>query len=422
MNVYAADPRLGLPADILGGAIDLLLRLTAQTSSSDDEPGLRRMADLLATELQARGFHVTLRDEPDEGGRLLPVIDALNRPAGRAGEPGDAARLLLIGHFDTVLPAAASRVEPDRIVATGAIDMKGGIVAFLKGVDLVDLRGGELPALRLILVPDEEVGGAISRRAVERAGAFARALWVLEPGDLSGAGETVVTGRRGMFHWSLDVDGTAAHSGVSFWDGRSAAAAAADWAQQTAALSRRDGGPTVNVARIVAGERAFVDDLAHGAALLGTAHRRNVVADRAVVEGEARFLRAGEDEGLQRALTELARDVAAAHGVEMRFAREASIPPVDPTLVRDGGSRELPADLATRLAAEAGWTLTREAERGGISFPNFLADPARIPVLDGLGPVGGGMHTREEFIALESLARRIRLVADLLQAEARLGG
>ncbi len=66
------------------------------------------------------------------------------------------------------------------------------------------------------------------------------------------------------------------------------------------------------------------------------------------------------------------------------------------------------------LAAAAGWRLEIEEERGGISFPNFLPDPDRIPVLDGLGPIGGGMHTREEYVELRSLGRRIVLLADLL--------
>jgi acetylornithine deacetylase/succinyl-diaminopimelate desuccinylase-like protein len=47
-----------------------------------------------------------------------------------------------------------------------------------------------------------------------------------------------------------------------------------------------------------------------------------------------------------------------------------------------------------------------------------LPDPGRLPVLDGLGPVGGGMHTREEYVELRSLQRRIVLLADLL-AETR---
>ena len=68
------------------------------------------------------------------------------------------------------------------------------------------------------------------------------------------------------------------------------------------------------------------------------------------------------------------------------------------------------------VAAARGWRLEVERERGGISFPNFLADPGGFPVLDGLGPVGGGMHTREEHVELESLARRIVLLADLLSS------
>jgi di/tripeptidase len=40
-----------------------------------------------------------------------------------------------------------------------------------------------------------------------------------------------------------------------------------------------------------------------------------------------------------------------------------------------------------------------------------------MPILDGLGPIGGGMHTREEWVSLVSLERRTRLLADLLVAE-----
>jgi len=62
----------------------------------------------------------------------------------------------------------------------------------------------------------------------------------------------------------------------------------------------------------------------------------------------------------------------------------------------------------------ADWTLAPEPDRGGISFPNFLPDPAAIPVLGGLGPVGAGMHTRDEYVELKPLRRRIRLLAGLL--------
>jgi glutamate carboxypeptidase len=69
---------------------------------------------------------------------------------------------------------------------------------------------------------------------------------------------------------------------------------------------------------------------------------------------------------------------------------------------------------AVELAAARGFRLEVETDRGGISFPNYLADSTSVPVVDGLGPVGDGMHTREEWLDLRSLDRRIVLLADLL--------
>ena len=409
-----------LPEDLLAEAVELLERLAAESSPSDEPQALRRMAALLATELGARGLSVAIHDEPDEHGAALPVVVATSPAAdgAKAGLP-----ILLIGHFDTVLAAAPPRREGRRLFATGAIDMKGGIVAFLKALDLLARRGVRPPALRLVLVPDEEVGGAISRRAVAAAGAAATALWVLEPGEPRGDGETLVTGRRGMFHWRLVVCGQSAHSGLAFWQGRSALLAAAEWSARAAALSRPLDGPTVNVARMAAGDQGWVaaitrPDSEVGGGLaseagFGSAHQLNVVPDRAVVEGEARFLRAEEGPQLARELAGLAAEIAARREVGIDFTHDGAIPPVDPASLPP-----VQADRAVALAARAGWELLREADRGGISFPNFLPEPGRVAVLDGLGPVGGGMHTREEYVEVESLARRIRLLADLLDAEA----
>lgn len=419
----AADSTPGgsslLPEGLLADAVELLTRLTAQSSPSDEAPALCTMASLLAAELGTRGLAVDIHDEPDEHGKALPVVVAGSPAACIAGADRP---LLLIGHFDTVLAAAAPRREAGRLFATGAIDMKGGIVAFLAALDLLATRRLALPALRLVLVPDEEVGGAISRRAVAREGADACALWVLEPGERRGPGETLVTGRRGMFHWRLRVTGRAAHSGLAYWQGRSALLAAAAWSERAAAISRSPDGPTVNVSRLAAGQRSTLEEIAQVSgkapqaagftAMFGTAHQLNVVPDFALAEGEARYLRAEEGPHLANEMTALAAEIAARCDVGIEFSTQGTIPPVDPTSLPS-----LHADRAVALAAAAGWKLVRESDRGGISFPNFLPEPGRIPVLDGLGPVGGGMHTREEFVELESLARRIRLLGDLLAAE-----
>jgi glutamate carboxypeptidase len=421
----------GLPPDQFAAAVALLEELTAISSASGDAAGLGRMAARLAAVLAARGLEVEVRQgvaragEPETaapiaGGGALPVVVA--RGPDRRPAAAGRGHLLLIGHFDTVLPAVPPRhcreggERGERLVATGAIDMKGGLATLAGALDLLARRGVAPPAdLLVVAVPDEEVGGELSRAAVAHWGAKARALWVLEPGEpgTEPGAETLVGGRRGLLDWRLEVRGKSAHSGLHLAAGRSALLAAASWCLAAAADPGGRGKPTVNVGRLVAGDASFVGDLAAAHAWLGTERQLNVVPDSAIAEGEARFSTAASGEETARRLAELAAAIGAETGTSLTFTRGPVIPPVDPR-----GPQRAWCDRAVALAAARGWRLEVEQERGGISFPNFLPDPGRLPVLDGLGPIGGGMHTRDEFVDLASLARRIVLLADLLQAEA----
>ncbi|HEX9798532.1 MAG TPA: M20/M25/M40 family metallo-hydrolase [Thermoanaerobaculia bacterium] len=407
-------PDFELPGDLdaaaFGAAVELLSRLTAESSPSTDPAGLRRFAARLAGELERRGLAARVDEAAGAGGVSLPLLVAESTPG--------TAPLLLLGHLDTVLAAAAPRREAERLYATGAIDMKGGIATLLAALDRLAARGRPPAAgLRLVLVPDEEVAGEISRRATAEHGATARAVWVLEPGQPAADGtETIVLGRRGMATFRLDVRGRAAHSGLHFWHGRSAVVAAAEWCAAAAALSRPGDGPTVSLARIVGGDASFVENLAEQAALVGSEAQLNVVPARAVVEGEFRFLHAGDREEVAAALAGEARAVAERREVEARLAFAGAVPPVEPT-----PRRRAAAARVVELARRRGWTLEVEVDRGGISFPNFLPAGTDVPVVDGLGPVGGGMHTRDEHVDLRSYARRIVLLADLLAAEAAGG-
>ena len=398
------DPAAALPAPLFQRTVDLLKELTAISSPSGDAGGLEQMAERLAGELSQRGLATEIRAEHSvEAGRALSVLYARGADTSRG-------HLLLIGHLDTVLPAGPALLDGNRLIATGAIDTKGSLVTFVGALDLLHHRGQTPPAdLLLVAVPDEEVGGELSRAAIRRWGETARALWVLEPGEPAGDSETIVAGRRGMFQWRLEARGTSAHSGLHYWEGRSALAAAARWVAEAEALSRRQGGPTINTGRLVGGDAGFVDALATAHDLLGTERQLNVVPDRAVAEGEVRFLRLQDRGEILQRLLDLAETVGHDTGTTLTFTPGPVIPPVDPESPHSALSRR-----AVELAADRGWSLKIETDRGGISFPNFLPDPNRIPILDGLGPVGGGMHTREEFVSLESLRRRIVLMADLL--------
>jgi glutamate carboxypeptidase len=394
---------MGAFAPIVSGAVDVLLDYCGISSPSGDRSGLEAMGRRLGDDLEPLGLHSELIDEVDPDGNRLPVLVA-------RGSDTERDPILLIGHLDTVLPAVEPHIDGDRLRGTGALDMKGGFAALVGALRLAHEQGVPLPNnLMLVAVPDEEVGGPISEATVRRWGAEAGTVLVLEPGERRGEAETLVTGRRGLSGWRLEARGRASHSGLAYWDGRSALTAAAEWATRAQALSVRGSGVLVNVGRIVGGDAELVDDLEEHHSLVGTNRRLNIVPDRCVAEGEVRFFSWDQRERTLETLRGFSREISDRTGVSLDLDVFETIPPFDPN-----GPGAVLAERAVASASRFGWRLELEPDRGGVSFPNLLPDPSRLPVLDGIGPVGDGMHTRDEFLCLRSLERRIGLLADLL--------
>ncbi|MCU0303846.1 MAG: M20/M25/M40 family metallo-hydrolase [Thermoanaerobaculales bacterium] len=391
------------PTTALERSTALLEALCAISSPSGDATGLRRCAERLGRELEPFGFAFEIEDEATAAGEPQPLLVA-RRPTTGGG------RLLAVGHLDTVLPAITPTRLGDRLHGTGALDMKGGFAALVGALQTLAERGADPPPdLVVLAVPDEEVGGPISEAAMRRFGDGARAVLVLEPGLPRGDGESLVVGRRGLSVWRLEARGRAAHSGLAFAEGRSALAAAAGWAAEVQGLSETGAGPIVNAGRIVGGDSEFVQDLGEEHRFVGTSQRLNVVADRCIVEGEARYLTLSDRDRVLDAMRDHVAAAAARWQVELHFEVVDEILPVPPSSAGAG----LAATLVEAAAAD-GWTLELETDRGGVSFPNFLPDPSAVPVIDGLGPVGCGMHTRDEYVSLRSLERRIHLIAQAL--------
>jgi glutamate carboxypeptidase len=260
---------------------------------------------------------------------------------------------LLLAHLDTVLPAVPPQRDGERLIATGALDMKGGLAAFVGALRALRARGEAPPEdLVLVAVPDEEIGGPISVRAVRHWGERAHTVLVLEPGARRGDRETLVTGRRGLTTWRLDARGTAAHSGVAYWDGRSALAAAATWAGAVQRMSEEGDGPIVNVGRIVGGDSEFVSDVGEEHRFIGTSERLNIVADRCLVEGEVRYLQPEDRDRFLFRMGDLAESLARGWGVDLELRELEHVPPM--------ALSEASAGLAAHLVQAAradGWTL-----------------------------------------------------------------
>ena len=70
--------------------------------------------------------------------------------------------------------------------------------------------------------------------------------------------------------------------------------------------------------------------------------------------------------------------------------------------------------LARRAADQLGFEL-RETSVGGASDGNFAAAMG-LPVLDGLGAVGGGAHARHEHVTVTGMVERAAVAAAVIAA------
>jgi glutamate carboxypeptidase len=325
---------------------------------------------------------------PDPGGTLGDTVVATF--TGQAG----GARVLLIGHLDTVFDPGTAAVRPFRLddgVAhgPGVTDMKSGLLAGLYALKaLVGARGG-LPFERLVFVanPDEEIGSPTSTPHIRAIAADIDVALVLECARANG---DIVSSRKGILDTRLRVRGRAAHAGVEPEKGRSAILEAARIVTDLHALNRRWPGVTVNVGVIDGGTRP------------------NVVAEHCSLEVD---VRATSREALEEAEAEIRR-IAEATEVEdtaVEFETMARWWPME-KLARSGRLVEHAQAVAHALGFQV-----HDAATGGASDANTTSGMG-IASLDGLGPIGGNDHSPAEYLDVDSIVPRTAMLAGLLLA------
>jgi glutamate carboxypeptidase len=345
--------------------------------------GVNRIAGLVTDALRAEGATVDrVPHEPVEGAsRLGDVV------IGRI--EGDGPRVLLIGHMDTVFdPGTAAerpfRIDGGRAFGPGVTDMKAGLLAGLHAIAALH-EAGERPALTFVANPDEEIGSPFSSSFIRELAAAHDAVLVLECARANG---DIVSARKGIADYHVQLIGRAAHAGVEPEKGRSAIVAAARLVLALHDLNGRWPSVTVNAGVIAGGTRP------------------NVVAERCELQVD---LRAATVAAFDEAAAEVERLATAlvVDGVRSELRRTAGHPPME----KGAGSAKLVAQ-AIAIAAELGFEL-RDAATGGASDANTTA-ALGVPTIDGLGPVGGDDHSVDEWLHVGSIVPRTTLLAALI--------
>jgi glutamate carboxypeptidase len=379
----------GLRADIaadLPGYLANLERLVNIDCGSYTPAGVNEVGRWTGEFLAELGAGVEYR--PDPNGRLGDTVVATFD--GQAG----GARVLLIGHLDTVFDPGTVAQRPFRLEdgiahGPGVTDMKSGLLAGLYALKaLIGARGG-LPFERLVFIanPDEEIGSPTSTPHIRAVAADVDVALVLECARANG---DIVSSRKGILDVRIRVQGRAAHAGVEPEKGRSAILEAARIVTDLHELNGRWPGVTVNVGAI------------HG----GT--RPNVVPEECSLEVDVRAL---SREALEEAEVEIRR-IAEATEIEdttVEFETMARWWPME-KLARSGRLVEHAQAVAEALAFEV-----RDTSTGGASDANTTSGMG-VPSLDGLGPIGGNDHSPAEYLDVASIVPRTTMLAGLLLA------
>jgi glutamate carboxypeptidase len=366
------------------GELETLVNIDCGSYTPD---GVNRVADVVADALGELGAEVErLSHRPAAGATRLGDL-----VVGRLA--GDGPRVLLIGHMDTVFDPGTAGERPYRSSAgraygPGVTDMKAGLLAGLHALGALREVGAR-PSVTFIANPDEEIGSPFSTPLIRELAPAHDAVLVLECARANG---DIVSARKGIADYHLELVGRAAHAGVEPEKGRSAILEAAHQVVALHALNGRWPTVTVNAGVIRGGTRP------------------NVVAERCEMEVD---LRAATADAFAAAEEELERLAAAptVEGVRVSVRRSAGHPPMEKT----AASTRLVA-LAVDIAGELGFEV-RDTATGGASDANTTA-ALGLPTLDGLGPIGGDDHSVDEWLDLGSVVPRTTLLAGLV---ARIG-
>jgi len=359
----------------------MLARFVRVESPSTNKPALDRLARIVAAEWRRRGASVRLL-RLSVAGNLVRVEW---RPAGTRGE----APILLLGHLDTVyelgtLEKTPFRIRGGRAFGPGTFDMKSGLVIALYAIEA--LRALKLRPRRPIVclwTSDEEIGSHASRAAIERQARASCAALVLEPAG--GTRGDLKTARKGVGEVTLEVTGRSAHAGLDPQNGVNAILELSLQLARLQRLNQPGRGVTVSAGVI------------HG----GT--RSNVIPDRAMALIDLRAPTLREMRSLERSLRAL-RPILP--GAKLAVRGGFNRAPLEPRMSKALYAR------AERLARQMGLSIGQSSAGGG-SDGNFTA-AIGVPTLDGMGGVGGGAHSRGEFVLLRSLPERAALLAALL--------
>ena len=354
-----------------------LKKLIALESPTSDKSAADALGKVLAAELRGLGGAVDTVPKAEVGDVLCARWNA------------GAGGVLILSHMDTVwdvgtLADRPTRVEGNRIYGVGAMDMKGGIVIALWALRaLRELGLFPQQPITYLLNADEETGSKASGGEIAAEARAHRVVFVTEPPQDGG----YKTARKGVSHYIVRAIGRASHAGADHERGINAIEELAHQILKIQAMTDYEIGTTANVGTIQGGTRP------------------NVVPAEAQIAINIRAKTRANAEAIHQQMLRLRPHHPAA---KLIIEGGIQVPPMERT-------PEIAAlfHQAQQQAAAMGLVLTEKSTGGGSDGNRTAA--LGVPTLDGMGIVGDGGHSTDEYGEIDSLPERAAIMAAMLR-------
>ncbi|MGI9238269.1 MAG: M20/M25/M40 family metallo-hydrolase [Woeseiaceae bacterium] len=387
------------------GAVALLKETVDIPSGTLNLEGVRDVGLIMRRELDALGLETEWIDMPPDMKRAGHLF---------ARRDGVGKKILLIGHLDTVFEEEdGSRPylsDGDIARGHGVYDMKTGnviMVYALKALREIDVLN-TIPLVVAYMGDEEKTGSpqSLSRKDLIAAGKWADFALGFEEGMYFDETDWATVARRSSSRWVLTVEGKQSHSSNIFSDsvGAGAIFEAARILDAFYNEVRGEESLTFNAGTIQGGTEIDYDPQQNRGSTFG---KTNVVPRKVVVHGGIRAISQSQLDRARAAMQEIVGGNHPHTSATIEFAD--GYPPMEPT----AGNLALQKKLSTInvLLGRKPMPALDPLKRGAadISYVAPYTD-----ALAGLGGIGGGGHTPDEYVRLSSLPLAIKRAAILI--------
>ena len=304
----------------------------------------------------------------------------------------------LTGHLDIVYPDISNfkiKLTSDKLFGPGTADMKAGVLVILEVVKELHKKN-KFKNVNLLFTSEEEHFLTSQYPDFEEIAKNIKNLLVYEgEGSLDVAPKIneklLVTKRKGILGYSIKATGPGGHSGVLNKESmrHSAIHELIFQAQTILKMSDYKKGTTINIGKFNGGQAL------------------NILAPEAEILFDTRLDSREEYSRMKSAIESI---LPQDKHVELEISNKVNGFPVEETV----NNIKL-FKLARQVGEEIGLEID-SVHKGGASDMNRLSSfNPEISCIDYLGPSGGGEHTKDEFLYLDTFDSCVRLSVKLIE-------